>query len=213
MGFRLTNLLRSSWIVAVALAAAAITILVARHFGTLKETGTPTDILKRYCGYAIWSGVQQILLQDFFLDRFGHLIPNPRNAAFAAAGIFALAHLPNPILTLATLLWGTIACLLFLRYRNLYPLAVAHAIMGISLAITIPGPIIRNMRVGLGYLEYPGHSFHHHQPNPAAPTAETLPTPYRPAHAWSLTHPPAAPRATPARKRSQPAPPSPRSAS
>jgi hypothetical protein len=70
------------------------------------------------------------------------------------AVIFALAHLPNPILTPVTLLWGLAACLLFLRYRNLYPLAMAHAIFGICIAITIPGPVSHNMRVGLGYLRY-----------------------------------------------------------
>jgi hypothetical protein len=31
---------------------------------------------------------------------------------------------------------------------------MAHAIMGIAIAITIPGPVDHNMRVGLGYLTY-----------------------------------------------------------
>ena len=56
-----------------------------------------------------------------------------------AALLFALAHLPNPILAPITLIWGLAACLLFLRYRNLYPLMIAHAILGITIAITIPG--------------------------------------------------------------------------
>jgi hypothetical protein len=46
------------------------------------------------------------------------------------------------------------SCLLFLRYRNLYPLALAHTILGITVAITVPGPVVHNMRVGLGYLTY-----------------------------------------------------------
>ena len=53
-----------------------------------------------------------------------------------------------------TLLWGLTACFVFLRLRNLYPLAMAHAIFGISIAITIPGPVVHNMRVGLGYFTY-----------------------------------------------------------
>jgi membrane protease YdiL (CAAX protease family) len=84
------------------------------------------------------------------------LLPSARSAALAAAVLFALAHLPNPILTSVTLFWGFAACLLFLRYRNLYPLALAHAILGIAIAITVPGPVDHNMRVGLGYLTY-GH--------------------------------------------------------
>ena len=104
--------------------------------------------------------MQQLLLQGFFLPRFLGLIKNQVYAALLAAVLFALAHLPNPILTPVTLVWGLAACLLFLRYRNLYPLAMAHAIFGITIAITIPGPVDHNMRVGLGYLKYhhPTHS-------------------------------------------------------
>jgi membrane protease YdiL (CAAX protease family) len=113
--------------------------------------------IETYWGYALWAAVQQFLLQCFFLSRLRRLLPSERMAAAAAAFIFALAHLPSPILASVTLLWGFAACLLFLRYRNLYTLAMAHAILGITIAITIPGPVIRNMRVGLGYLTY-GHT-------------------------------------------------------
>jgi membrane protease YdiL (CAAX protease family) len=108
------------------------------------------------------------LLQGFFLLRLLRLTPGPRSAAFAAAGLFALAHLPNPVLAPLTLVWGFASCLVFLRYRNLYPLAIAHAIFGITIAITVPGPIVRNMRVGLGYLRY-GHRHPHPLLQPQRP--------------------------------------------
>ena len=82
------------------------------------------------------------------------------------AGIFAAAHLPNPILTPVTLLWGLCACFVFLRHRNIYPLAVTHAMLGICVAITVPGPVVHNMRVGLGYMRY-----HHRAAPPLAPPA------------------------------------------
>jgi membrane protease YdiL (CAAX protease family) len=75
-------------------------------------------------------------------------------AAVTAAVIFSAAHLPNPILTLLTLLWGLAACLVFLKTRNIWPLAMAHAIFGICVAITVPATLLHNMRVGLGYLNY-----------------------------------------------------------
>jgi membrane protease YdiL (CAAX protease family) len=111
----------------------------------------------RYAGYIVFSIVQQALLQSYFLLRFLRLTRRPassQTAALAAAAIFSAAHLPNPILTCCTFLWGLAACLFFLRYRNLYSLSIAHAILGITLAICVPGPVIRNMRVGLGYLTY-----------------------------------------------------------
>ena len=80
---------------------------------------------------------------------------------WVAAALFAIAHLPNPLLTVVTVLWGATACLLYLRYRNLYPLMIAHAILGIAIAITVPGPVDHNMRVGLGYLTYHSHSQPH----------------------------------------------------
>ena len=157
-GLRRTNLLRSLWIAILALILAAIIILVAAHMDTLRAPHSVSSFIARYWGYALWAFVQQILLQDLFLRRLLILIPsNPCVAALAAATLFALAHLPNPILTPITFVWGFLSCLLFLRYRNIIPLAIAHAAFGITLAITIPSPLIHNMRVGLGFVHYHPH--------------------------------------------------------
>jgi hypothetical protein len=134
---------------------------------TLHVPSTLLAFINTYWAYALWAAVQQFLLQCFFLSRLLRLLPGPKAAAFAAASIFAIAHLPSPILTSVTFLWGLAACLVFLRYRNLYPLAIAHAILGISIAITVPGPVDHNMRVGLGYLTYRQH--HEHPGLPAVP--------------------------------------------
>jgi membrane protease YdiL (CAAX protease family) len=158
MGFTTVNFLRSLWIVGAALVAAAIAVAIAARLHTLHlPRGGATGFVETYLAYAIWTGVQQFLLQGFFLLRLLRVTPKPALAALIAAVLFAAAHLPNPILTPATLVWGLIACLLFIRYRNLYPLAMAHAILGITVAITVPGPVVHNMRVGLGYLTYNAH--------------------------------------------------------
>jgi hypothetical protein len=154
MGLRGANFLRSLWVVGVALMLAGVAVLVAIRLHTLHVPDGPALFLKRYLGYILWSFVQQILLLDFFLLRLLRLMPRRTSAVAATAGIFAMAHLPNPILAPLTLLWGLGACLIFLRYRNLYPLAMAHAILGICIAITVPGSASHNMRVGLGYLQY-----------------------------------------------------------
>jgi membrane protease YdiL (CAAX protease family) len=154
MGLRTENFLRSLWIVGVAFLLAAAAVLVAAHISTLHVPATPLLFIQTYWAYSLWAFVQQFLLQCFFLLRLMRLLPNANFAAVAAASIFALAHLPSPILTSVTLIWGLVACLIFLRYRNLYPLAIAHAIFGVAIAITVPGPVDHNMRVGLGYLNY-----------------------------------------------------------
>ena len=167
MGLRTANFFSSLWVAGAALLLAAAAVLVAIELHTLHlPDGGVLCFVKTYWAYALWACFQQLLLQGFFLPRFLGLLPNGTKAAALAAGLFALAHLPNPILTPVTLLWGFVACLLFLRYRNLYPLAMAHAIFGIAIAITIPGPVDHNMRVGLGYLRY------HHRPQAPVRSAQ-----------------------------------------
>ncbi len=154
MGLRAANFWRSLWIVSAALVLAGAAMPVAARMHTLEVPRGPVAFIETYCAYAIWTGVQQFLLQGFFLLRLLRVIPKAWIAALAAAILFAAAHLPNPVLTPVTLIWGFAACLLFLRYHNLYPLMMAHAILGITVALTVPGPVVHNMRVGLGYLRY-----------------------------------------------------------
>jgi len=167
MGLRKTNFLRSFWVVGVALGMAIVAAAVAAHLQTLHVPDGPLAFIETYWAYALWAAVQQFLLQCFFLSRLLRLMPGARTAAWTAAGIFAIAHLPSPILSIVTFAWGLVACLLFLRYRNLYPLAIAHAVFGISIAVTVPGPVDHNMRVGLGYLTYRQH--HGHAMPPSLP--------------------------------------------
>jgi membrane protease YdiL (CAAX protease family) len=154
MGLRPAKFFSSAWIVGAALGIAGIAIAIAARLHTLRLPPGPIPFIVSYFAYAIWALAQQFLLQSFFLLRFTRIFSSSLWAAIAAAAIFALAHLPNPILTPITLIWGVAACLLFLRYRNLYALAIAHAIIGITIAITVPGPVDHNMRVGLSYLTY-----------------------------------------------------------
>jgi membrane protease YdiL (CAAX protease family) len=154
MGLSGENFFRSLWVVGLALLGTAAAVALAYTQHTLQLPGSPVAFVKSYVGYAIWAFGQQFLLQCFFLPRFLRLLPDAKLAAVVAAAIFAVAHLPNPILVPVTLFWGFAACLLFVNYRNLYTLAMAHAILGITLGLTVPGPVDHNMRVGLGYLTY-----------------------------------------------------------
>jgi membrane protease YdiL (CAAX protease family) len=144
----------SLWAVAAALLVAAIAVTLAGRMHTLHLPGTPGLFLERTCIYAVWASIQQLVLQRFFLSRLLHVLGDSTWAAAAAAMLFAAAHLPSPILTLVTLVCGLAACIFFLRYRSLYPLAIAHFILGVCIAITVPGPVDHNMRVGLAYLTY-----------------------------------------------------------
>lgn len=158
LGLRGPGFLRSLWIVGAALLLAAAAVTVSARLDTLHVPRYPSLFIRRFWAYAIFALLQEFLLLDFFLLRLLRLLqPRKTAAVMATTGLFALAHLPNPVLTPVTLLWGCIACLLFLRYRNLYTLAMTHAIFGICIAVTIPGPVDHNMRVGLSYFTYRPH--------------------------------------------------------
>jgi membrane protease YdiL (CAAX protease family) len=165
-GLRATNFLRSFWIVGVAASFAGLAVALAVHLGTLHSPAGLALFFRSYIGYIIWSLVQQFLMAVYFLARLMRLMTG-RVAVLAAACIFAVAHLPNPVLTPLTLLWGFAACVLFLRYRNLWTLGLAHAIFGITVAVTLPVDVTHSMRVGLGYVRY--------HPRPLGPRQSELP--------------------------------------
>jgi hypothetical protein len=163
MGLRTENFWRSIWVVGAVAAISAVALTLAAHYGTLTLPPTVQSFFASYIGYMLWSFFQQVLILDFFLRRMLLIFPPVKLAIFATAVLFSLAHLPNPILTPLTMAWGLGSCWLFLRYRNLYTLAIAHAIAGICLSVTVPRTITRNMRVGESYLRY---SFEQSSPGP-----------------------------------------------
>jgi hypothetical protein len=154
LGLGRKGLLRSLWVVGAALVLSAIAIFIARRTHTLHRLHGPTPIFLHGWGYIVWSIMQQFLLQSYFLLRLLRMLPGKAAPILVATGIFALAHLPNPILTPITLVWGAISCILFLHYRNIYTLGLAHGIMGLCVAVTVPNSLHHHMRVGLGYLRY-----------------------------------------------------------
>jgi hypothetical protein len=151
------NLPRSLWVIAISLLLAALQIMLARHEQTLHPPFANGVVRARVWGYVIWSFLQQFILQDYFLLRLLRICRKPWMAIAISSSLFAFAHVPNPVLMVATLLWGLVACTLFLRYRDLYSLGFAHAVFGLTLAICIPAAVHHNMRVGLGYLRYHPH--------------------------------------------------------
>jgi membrane protease YdiL (CAAX protease family) len=153
------NLRASLWVIGAALLLGAIGVFVADRLGTLHSLHGQAPLFSHIWGYLVWSFMQQFLLQIFFLCRLLRLTTRA-SAVAISAGLFAVAHIPSPILAAATLVWGTCACLLYLKYRNLYVLGLAHGILGICFAITVPDHLHHHMRVGIGYLNYHPHASH-----------------------------------------------------
>jgi Type II CAAX prenyl endopeptidase Rce1-like len=160
-GIRREGFLRSLWLIGVAMTLVGAALLLADRLHTLHAPGGAILLVESFWGYALWSFLQQFMLQALFLTRLLQLLSDKRLAVFAAASLFALAHLPNPLLTALTLVWGILSCMIFLRYRNLYTVGIVHAVLGICVAVTVPGTMQHDMQVGLGYLHYRPHGQEH----------------------------------------------------
>jgi hypothetical protein len=160
LGLGFSGLVRSLWIVGVAAILACVALYTANWMHSLHRLHGPSPLLKHVWGYVIWAVMQQFLLQIYFLLRLMRLLRGRVAPVLAAAGLFSLAHLPNPVLAPVTLVWGIAACLLFLRYRNIYALGLAHGILGLCVAVIVPDSIQHHMRVGIGYYRYHPHRSH-----------------------------------------------------
>ena len=152
LGFGTRGLIPSLWILAAALALAALSMYAAAKAGTL-HTLYKGDV-RHVTGYILWTTYQQFLLQDYFMPRALRLLSSEAAGIAVTALLFALAHLPNLALTAATLVWGAVSCLLFRRYRNLYALGLAQGLLGLCFAVCVPDTLSHHLRVGLGYLRY-----------------------------------------------------------
>jgi len=152
LGLGTRGLVASLWILPVAIALSALSVFVAARLGTLHPLYKAD--FTHISGYVLWTIYQQVLLQDYFMDRLLRLVSNESAAVTLAGVLFAAAHLPNLVLTAATLVWGIVSCALFRRYRNLWALGLAQGLLGLCFAICVPDALHHHLRVGLGYLRY-----------------------------------------------------------
>jgi len=107
-----------------------------------------------FLGYAVWCAFQQYLAQSYFNNRLMEAIHNRHLSSLLVGVIFGSAHIPNPILMVATTIAGFIFAEIFARHRSIWPIALAQAVGGLLLAAVSPASVMHNMRVGPGYLFY-----------------------------------------------------------
>ena len=157
LGLGARGLIPSLWILPAAIALAALSLFVAAKLGTLHPLYKAD--FAHISGYVLWTIYQQFLLQDYFMDRLLRLLSNESAALTLAGVLFAAAHLPNLVLTAATLIWGIVSCALFRRYRNVWALGLAQGLLGLCFAVCVPDALHHHLRVGLGYLRYHGTEY------------------------------------------------------
>lgn len=153
LGLGWRGFIDSLWVLPAAVGLTVVSVYAARAAGTFHPLYQAD--FAHVGGYVLWTVYQQFLLQDYFMPRLTRVMSSDAGIAVAAV-LFAVAHLPNLPLTLATLVWGLVSCALFRRYRSLYALGLAQGLLGLCFAVCIPDALHHHMRVGLGYGQYHG---------------------------------------------------------
>jgi hypothetical protein len=127
------------------------------------------SLVRNLINYFAFCVVQQVAINSMLMNRMLELFgvaPKDRGrplavrafaptnesriapAAILSGVIFGLMHWPNPLLVPFTIIGGMAMTWLFARQRNILPLAVGHAVMGMLVAWAFPLAWHHNMRVG-----------------------------------------------------------------
>ena len=143
--------LRAAWPYIVAVAG--VLVLGGKLAGTLRPI-PPRNALIDIFLYCWWGLFQQYILNAYFLDRIRQArdFEEPHRAALLAAILFSFVHTPNYILMIAALIGGYAAARVYLRYRNLFLLGLAHGLFGFLLFWTLPDSLTHHLYIGARYL-------------------------------------------------------------
>lgn len=158
LGFGRANLWRSfAAVTPLLLGIGAIALALGLRYGSVRPI-TPGKLAVFVAYYCLWGLVQQYALNGFFVNRFAAAAAargrGVRAVPLVAAASFALVHVPNWFLVLVTVVAGWICASLYLRYRNLYPLGIAHGLLGTVLYFTVPDAISLHFHVGPGAMRW-----------------------------------------------------------
>jgi hypothetical protein len=99
----------------------------------------------------VWGGSQQFVLQTVILRESQSVFA--RAAVPVAGSIFAALHLPNPFLTIVTLVGGLIWCTIYARHPNIIPLALSHATATVIILLSFHPSTTNALRTGWRYFQ------------------------------------------------------------
>jgi membrane protease YdiL (CAAX protease family) len=155
IGFRFDNFFRAMRLLILPMVAGSVVCVIIGW-----RLGATTNLLRWHPNRLIifqlilgfgWGLVQQYALQGF-LNRRATIAAGPGwRSILIVAVIFACLHLPNPALTVITLVGGAIWAAVYQRAPNLFALAVSHSVMTWLVVSTLPPSLLHHLRVGLNY--------------------------------------------------------------
>jgi membrane protease YdiL (CAAX protease family) len=150
IGWRLDNLRQAARLLVIPmLVAASLIVGFGLWKGSLRFDGR--QMLEWALWLPLWGLMQQYVLQGFVNRRAQAVFGPGWKSVLLVALVFALLHLPNPWLSVATFAGGLIWAYVYQRAPNLLTLALSHALMSMLLACSFPPSMLNSLRVGIKY--------------------------------------------------------------
>ena len=151
VGWRLDNFTEAARLLApVMLAVTAALVAAGWYNSTLdfRRWEGGQSILGSPVLSLLWGPLQQYALQGFINRRAQIVFGKGSASVLLTALLFALFHLPNPWLMLATFAGGLLWSWVYQRAPNLLAVGISHGLMTWVLISSVPPAALHNLRVG-----------------------------------------------------------------